>query len=267
MNLNSCLYECQVMHSRLAPKRHQFVYKVFMFYLDLDELDLISKRLRLVSRNRFNVFNFKDDDHLPVSPKPLREKVSDYLARHQIEFRRGKIMLLTYLRTFGYIFNPVSFYFCFDEKSEPICAIPEVGNTFGEMKPFMMGKETLIDAGIFHHVVPKYFYVSPFMDLDVHFEFKLRVPAERLDIHVNDIQDGKPVLLSSLTGARVPLSDKKLLWFCLKYPLITLQVISLIHWNALLLYLKKIPYHPKAANPSMQRDLHRPHASIAGRTE
>lgn len=263
---NSCLYECDVSHQRLIPRKHGFVYRIFMFYLDLDEMDVLSKELRLVSRNRVNLFSIRDDDHLPLGAPTLRENVTSYLVQNGIREPTGRIFLLTYLRTCGYIFNPVSFYFCFDKSGAPQCAIPEVGNTFGEMKPFMLNRECLIEENLFYRIVPKHFYVSPFFNLDVNFEFKLRIPGDRLEIHINDVgADGERMLLAALTGRRRPLTDGQLLWFSLKYPLITLKVISLIHWNALMLYLKKIPHHSKSVNPALQRDVLKPHSSISER--
>jgi len=128
MQLNSCLYQAKVMHKRLAPKLHSFYYRVFMFYLDLDELDLLHNRMKLMSRNRFNLFNFRDGDHLqlpvdnPDRSKNIRQHITNYLKNHGVDIGRGRIMLLTNLCTLGYQFNPVSFYFCYDEAGKPLCS-------------------------------------------------------------------------------------------------------------------------------------------------
>lgn len=258
---NSCLYECQVMHLRLSPKKHGFVYDVFMFYLDLDELDALSARFFLFSRNRFNLYAFRDDDHLRLTAATLKENIREYLGKNGVRFEKGRIMLLTNLRTLGYVFNPVSFYFCFDEQDRPVCAIAEVGNTFREMKPFLIGVESMAANGAFRQTDAKYFYVSPFAALDLNFEFQLGIPGDKLDIRIDSRADEK-VIVSSLTGRRAELGGWNLFWFSVKYPLITLKVIFLIEWNALLLYLKGVPYHRKAENPSMQRGVHHPHSSL-----
>lgn len=263
--MNSCLYECEVMHHRLAPREHHFRYRIFMFALDLDEIDEVARRVPLFSRNRPNLYAFRDRDHLTLpghETASTRENLVEFLAQNGIPFpANGRITLVTLPRVLGYIFNPVSFYFCHDAAGAPLCAVVEVGNTFGEMKPYLLREPTSENA--FRLVTPKHFYVSPFSALDLAFDFKLRVPGDRLEVHIDDREGDRPVLLSALTGQRAPLSCAQLAWFTLKYPLITLKVISLIHWHALLLWMKRLPWHRKADRRDLQRDALRPHASLA----
>jgi len=147
--INSCLYKAKVMHHRLAPKVHRFHYNVFMFYLDLDEIDMLSKKLKFMSRNRFNLFNFRDKDHLqlpkenPDASKNIRQHLTDYLSANGVNIGNGRIMVLTNLCTMGYQFNPVSFYYCYDEEGNIVCSIVEVCNTFLEMKPYFLGAQTM----------------------------------------------------------------------------------------------------------------------------
>ncbi len=308
--LRSCLYDCSVMHHRLAPKEHRFHYSLFQFCLDLDELGALSSRLRLFSHNHPNLYRFNDSDHLPPSaifaPDAGRARLSparrspphedgalgqtrptnapplppDAIA-HPLSAKSSllawvaaqglplppdtRVLLLTHCRVFGYIFNPVSFYFCLDAQDRPLCAVAEVGNTFGEQKPFLLGPEHFDGEGRFRRIVPKHFYVSPFSALDLAFDFKLRVPGEQLDIHIDDHEGDRPVLLTALTGRRVPLTDANLARLTLKYPLITLRVITLIHWHALKLWWKKVPWHRKAANPQLQQGVLNPHESLGDR--
>ncbi len=261
--MNSCLYECDVMHHRLEPKVNQFRYRIFMFSLDLDEID--SLRIPFLSRNRWNLYEFRDRDHLTIEgleTKSVKENVIGYLALNGIQFPPGgRIQFVTLPRVLGYVFNPVSFYFCFDAAGSPLCAVVQVGNTFREMKPYLIPAPT--PDGTFRLITPKHFYVSPFSALDLSFDFKLRVPGEILDIHIDDRDGERRVLLSALTGKRTPLTTGRLMWLTLKYPLITLKVISLIHWHAFILWLKRLPFHRKNANPDMQRDVLKPHSSIA----
>jgi DUF1365 family protein len=261
--MNSCLYECNVMHRRLAPKEHQFSYRIFMFHLDLDEIDAVARRIPFFSRNRRGVFSFYDSDHLQEGQGTVREKLCAYLGGNGITLAEGsRAMLLTLPRVLGYIFNPVSFYFCFDAAGSPLCAVAEVGNTFGEKKLYLLPEPVSGDR--FRLVVPKHFYVSPFSELDLQFDFKLRVPGDSMEIHVDDRNGEERILLSALTGKRAPLTAARLGWFAIKYPMVTLWIMTLIHWNALLLWLKRVPFHRKEARPDLQRDVLHPHPSITG---
>ena len=263
--MNSCLYKAKVMHHRLAPKVHRFNYEVFMFYLDLDEIDVLSKRLKFMSRNRFNLFNFRDKDHLqlprenPDTSKNIRQHITDYLQTNGVTIGNGRIMVLTNLCTMGYQFNPVSFYFCYDEDNRPVCSIVEVCNTFSEMKPYFLGADAM-KGDQFKLNTEKYFYVSPFIDMDTNFDFDLHIPGEKLQVKIDDYdKEGKRFFISTLSGARKPLKDSTLLLYFFSFPLITLQVIGLIHWQALKLWLKKLPFHKKGADIELQKEVYRPY--------
>ena len=274
------------MHHRFSPKVHRFAYRIFMFAVDLDELESLDRKLRLFSFNRANLYAFRERDFLPAGELPhnptqtpdpgrvpglsLKARVVAHLANHGIDLTSGRVLLVTLPRVLGYLFNPVSFYFCYDRHGQPVASIAEVTNTFREMKPFVLGPDTCTVAkrgATFSLRLPKYFYVSPFTDMDVSFDFTLQAPGERLSVQIDDYDAGQRTLTSVLTGSRQPLTDGRLAWFTLKYPLITLRVIALIHWHALRLYLKKVPWFAKAARPDAQRDLYRPHASIAHQPE
>lgn len=263
--MNSCLYECRVMHHRLTPKVHQFRYRIFMMQLDLDELDGLAARLPFFSRNRWNLFAFRDADHLGAGNLPIKEKLLAYLAEHDLTLPPGAtVTLLTLPRVLGYIFNPVSFYFCHDPLGAPLCAVVEVGNTFREKKLYLLPQS---DAeGRFCRNTPKEFYVSPFSALDLHFAFKLRCPSSKLEIHIDELAGSEVHLRSTLSGERATLTSARLLWFAFKYPFITLQVIAAIHWQALLLWLKRVPFYAKAARPDLQRGVLHPHVSLQAKT-
>lgn len=235
-----------------------------MFYLDLDEIDSLHKRLTWFSRNKFNLFNFRDKDHLqlprenPDTSKNVREHIIAYLKENGVFIGKGRIMVLTNLCTLGYQFNPVSFYFCYNEQNEIVCSVVEVCNTFHEMKPYFLSPGTR-NGNEFHLNTTKYFYVSPFIDMDTIFDFNLEIPGEKLNIRIDDFkQDGTRFFISTLSGKRVPLTDGKMLQYFFSFPLITLQVIWLIHWQALKLWLKKLPFHKKTADADLQRDVYRP---------
>jgi len=265
MNFNSCIYTAKVMHHRLAPKKHAFWYNVYMFYLDLDEIDLLAKNLRWFNRNRFNIFSFRDKEHLqlpkenPDQSKNIRTHLEAYLNQHGVEGKGLKIMLLTNLNVLGYNFNPVSFYYCFDKHGNVVCCVAEISNTYREMKLFFFAKEDL-DGDTFKKTTTKYFYVSPFIDHDDTFDFRLKVPANELNIEIDDLdKNGKRFFISTLKGKSKPLTNVSLLKSFFSIPLIPLQVMGLIHWQAFKLWLKKIPFHPKAKNPELQRNVYKPY--------
>lgn len=262
---SSAIYECEVMHRRLTPTVHQFRYRVFYLWLDLDDLPALDKRLRLLGHNRFKVFSFFDADHLGSEPGPVKARLLAWLATEGVDTGRiATVHLLCFPRVLGYVFNPVCFYYCHDTEGVPLCAVAQVTNTFKEQKLYLVQDQEA--DGRFRRIVPKHFYVSPFMDLELCFDFKLRVPREKLEIHVDDRKADERVLLSALTGTRSKLTDTRLLWCAVKYPLLTLKVIFLIHWEALRLWMKRLPVHRKAARPDLQQKVLRPHATLAANT-
>jgi len=261
----SCLYECRVMHHRFHPKEHRFDYRIFLMGIDLDELPALSKRLRFFSLNRRNLYSFREEDYLPTGTAPtLRARVAAYAAERGVELNGGRIFLLTLPRVFGHVFNPVSFYFCYDRAGAPIAAIAEVTNTFKEMKPYWLGPATQAQPDApFRSRVPKLFYVSPYSDVDVAFDFALCPPAEQLTVRIDDYAGTHRTLTSTVAGPRRPLTDGRLLGWLVKYPLLTVRVVALIHWQAFRLWLKRVPWFAKSARAADQRSLFRPHRSIA----
>lgn len=259
--MDSCLYKATVMHHRFSPKRHRFNYKVFMFYVNLDELPMLEKRLTLFSLEKFNFFSFRRKEHLQFlrgtkeQPHSTRVQICAYLQDNGINIKDEKIMLLTNMNVLGYNFNPVSFYFIMNKTGEPVCSVAEVSNTYREMKPFLLTKDNLLQ-NVFALETKKYFYVSPFLDPADQFNFRLGVPGEKLNIKIDTIKGEEKVFISTLTGKKKTLTNKALLWYSVCFPLIPLRIMFLIHWNALLLWLKKIKYHPKAANPELQRNVY-----------
>ncbi len=250
------------MHHRLEPKKHRFNYHVFMFYIDLDEVTLLTKKLWMFSNEKFNFFSLRKSEHIqlpidkPDTKKNIKEQISIYLSQNNIEIGNGKIMLLTNLNVLGYNFNPVSFYYCFDESSQPLCVVAEIGNTFGEIKPFLLNKNNL-SKNIFHLNTTKYFYVSPFIDHDTNFDFNLAIPDQKLNIRIDDHKNEKRFFISTLTGTKKYLNNFNLIWYSIRFPFITLKIITLIHWNALLLWMKKIPFHKKEEEQEKQKDVFR----------
>jgi DUF1365 family protein len=232
-----------------------------MFYLDLEELETIKKKIWFIGHNRFNYFSFRDKDHLqlprekPDSSKSIRAHLITYLAQNDINEPIGKIMLLTNLATLGYQFNPVSFYFICNQNDEPICSVVEVGNTYKEMKPYFIGKSNL-KMNTFKHRTKKLFYVSPFIKHDVDFDFDLKIPSEKLNIKIGDYISDEQFFSAKLMGEKKPLTNRNVLFFAFLFPLITLRIIGLIHWQAFKIWLLKIKFYRKNEFLELQVDVY-----------
>jgi len=268
MEPRSCLYDCVIVHRRLRPKAYRFRHRIMMLYADLDELPSLTGSTRLMSYAGRNLYSFGDADYFPTGTAgDLRERVREFLRLRDGRIGEvARIRLLTLPRILGYLFNPISIYFCFDGNERALCAIAEVGNTFRERKLFLLPDHDASSRGRFRLRIPKQYYVSPFTALDVSFDFDLRVPAGQLRIRIQDWDSSGKLLDSLLWGERVSLCDAQLLRFAVKFPALTLKVIALIHWHALRLALKRVPWHPKAARPEAQREVLQPSAVLAAYT-
>ncbi len=255
--MSHCLYDCKVMHQRMQPQRYGFTSGMFMFKLDLDRIPELVEELPILSHNRSNIYSFHDKDHLWLGRPTLRENVEAYLVEQGINERPARIELLTSLRVMGYVFNPVSFYFCSRSNGLPLCIIAEVHNTFGELKPFLLRPEDF-NGKRFEAERVKHFYISPFSELDPLLQLRLEFPGEHLALYVNSRHRSEtaPFFRSSLTGRKRPLTQIELLRFSFRFPFITVKVMALIHWHALRLYLRKAPPHSKSEHPELQRDIY-----------
>ena len=237
-SLRSALYTGEVAHHRLRPKRHRLRYKVFYLLLDLDEIDSVTDSLRLFSRNRFNLFGFRDRDHGDGTAAPLREQIESHLRRASVE-AGGPIRLLTMPRVLGYVFNPLSIYFCHRADNSLAAIFYEVSNTFGERHSYLIPLEAG-STGTIHQASRKTLYVSPFLGVDMSYSFTVAPPGEQLSVTIAG-RDGKgPLLVAKLAATRQALTDAALARAFVVYPLLTLKVIVGIHWEALLLWLKGV---------------------------
>ena len=247
--LHSCLYAGEVMHRRAAP-HHRLRYRVFSLLLDLDELPVLDTRLRWFGHNRFNLVSFWDRDHGRCDGTAPRAWVDAALAANGIE-PGGRIALLCFPRLYGYVFNPLSIFFCYAPSGALRAILYEVRNTFGDKHGYLIEvpSDHAADAAI-GHACAKAFHVSPFLPIAGDYHFRLKQPGERLAIQIRHVIDGTEVLLATHRAERRPLTDVSLLRSVIRHPLMTVKVIAGIHWEALLLWLKRARYHPRPAPPA-----------------
>mgnify|MGYP001175168190 FL=1 len=239
--MNSCIYNGVVTHTRFKPVKHFLKYKTFSFFIDLDEIDKLDKDNPIFSYNKFNIFSFYDKDHGDRNGKSLKTWVLSNLKRFDINENINKIKLLCYPRIFGYVFNPLSIFYCYENNSLK-AIFYEVKNTFNEQHTYIFKVK---DNKKIDQKCKKKFYVSPFMDMDTYYNFKLLNPNENLSISIKQTDKEDIVLSAVQTGKRKEFTFKQLMLNFFKYPLMSFKIISAIHFEALLLWLKGAIYRKR----------------------
>ncbi len=242
----SCLYRGSVRHVRHAPRRHRLRYRGFWLLLDLDEVPALAARLRLFSRDRFNLFGFTERDHGDGTPGGLRGWVARQLDAAGLA-ADGPVRLLTMPRVLGYVFNPISIFFCHRADGALVAILYEVRNTFGQRHSYLIAASNA--AGPQRQTCHKELYVSPFMPMEMLYTFRIAPPAERVAVAIEVAGRHGRVLTATLAGRRAALTDATLLRAFLAVPLLTLKVVAAIHWQALLIWRKGVALQPRPAPP------------------
>jgi DUF1365 family protein len=238
VSIASAIYNGFVTHTRITPAHHAFRYRVFSLLLDLDEIDAIAARSRIFAHNRRGMISFQDKDH--GDGRPLREWLNTTLCDAGIE-ADGPVRVLCYPRLFGFVFNPLSVWFCHDRGGALAAIVYEVHNTHGERHAYVLparGNDRTVNHGC-----AKDFYVSPFLSMDCDYAFHIEPPDKNVVISIRESEHGNPVLHAAFSGKRQSITDGNLALALLRHPLMTLKIAGAIHFEALRLWLKRIPTH------------------------
>lgn len=243
------LYFGKVMHKRLKPVTHALSYSVFSVLVDPDRLAEMDRDMSLFGHNRWAPVSIHDRDYGRRDGTPIRSWVEESLQAQGIDLRGGPLRLLTFPRLWGYAFNPISLHFCYDSDESLRAILYEVSNTFGESHGYLIPVDGP-ESGIVHQETRKVFHVSPFIGMDCRYRFAIRPPDNKLAIQIrqSDAKD-TPLLVARHTGRGQPLTDRAVVAAIARHPLMTVKVVAGIHWEALRLWLKGMPFHTKPPRP------------------
>ena len=252
------LYVGSVMHRRLRPRLHRFEYKVFWLLLDLDRLEETARALKLLSIDRFNLFSFYARDHADGRDGPLRSRVASLAAKAGFA-TGGPLTLFTMPRVLGYVFNPLSVYFCHDTLGRPTAIVWEVSSTFGERHSYVIGVDDP-DARIHRQRCHKELHVSPLIGMEIEYRFRVAADGDLLSLGIADHDADGLLMSAALTARRRPLSDAELMKAFARIPFETLKVTAAIHWQALRLWRKGAVFI--GAPPVRSKSIDRHSASV-----
>ena len=249
--MKSSIYEGTIRHRRFKPRPNAFQYRLFFMYMDLDELPTLFDMHPLWSYEKPNIAFFRRRDHFGDPSIPLDTAVRDVVEKNVGKRPNGPIRLLTHLRYFGHCFNPASFYYCYDRDDDQVAAIViEIHNTpWGKYFCYVLGAEKnqrpMQDWR--RHTADKVFHVSPFIDMDIRYDWRFRLPGKTIRVHMIDYHQGTRLFDASLALERRSINRQMLSRVLLRYPAQTIRVVTLIYWQALRLIYKKTPFytHPK----------------------
>jgi uncharacterized protein len=241
--MTSSIYNGTVIHKRFKPKTHYFKYSVFSILIDLSELDYLSKRIKFFSHNKFNLVSFYEKDHGNRDGTSLISWVKKNLEDNNINSENVRIKLLCYPRILGYVFNPLSVFYIYDVDEKLVCILYEVKNTFGEQHSYIFKVNN--DQNLYQHNCSKKFHVSPFIEMNCKYFFRLLKPGEKISLIIDQYQTDEKILYASQDGQRADFNSKELIKSYIKHPFMTIKIILAIHYEAFKLWIKGIKYIKK----------------------
>jgi DUF1365 family protein len=250
--MHSCLYEGTVWHRRRDPFLHQFRYDVSFLYIDLDEVEVAFRNRWLWSASRPSFAWFRRQDYLGPAKQPLVESVREVLTKNGLADVQGPIRLLTHPRYFGFVMNPVSFYFCYDKSGETLEAvIADVTNTpWKERHSYVIRAADLHSPGTFSRSLEKVFHVSPFLPMEMTYQWQLSAPGEQLKVHIESRKEERSVFSATMSLARRPWTTANLRRALWRFPFMTHRVALAIYWQALQIWWKGAKYYPHPVTPN-----------------
>ena len=240
---NSFIYSGNVVHKRFKPKVHYFKYKVFSLLIDLSEIESMEKNLKIFSFNKFNIISFYNKDHGARDGSSIKDWVINNLKKNNIDTNDIKIKLLCYPRIFGYVFNPLSVFYIYDKNLNLISILYEVKNTFGEQHTYIF--KTGIRHNLLQHMCKKKFHVSPFIEMNCIYFFRLLKPGNKISIIIDQNDEDGKILYASQDGVKSELTNVNLIKSYLKHPLMTFKIILAIHFEAFRIWTKGIRFIKK----------------------
>ncbi|MDC0216446.1 DUF1365 domain-containing protein [Candidatus Pelagibacter sp.] len=240
---NSFIYSGNVVHKRFKPKKHYFKYKVFSLLIDLSEIDILNKSLKIFSYNKFNIVSFYDKDHGDRDGSSIKNWVINILKKNNIDTNDIQIKLLCYPRILGYVFNPLSVFYIYDKNSNLISILYEVKNTFGEQHTYVF--KTKIAHNLIKFKCKKKFHVSPFIEMDCIYFFRLLKPGKKISVIIDQNDKEGKILYASQDGIKSKITNDNLIKSYLKHPLMTFKIILAIHFEAFKLWGKGIKFIKK----------------------
>ena len=240
---SSSIYNGHVIHKRFWPKKHFFKYKVFSLLIDLSELYQLEKKLTLFSYNKFNVLSFYDIDHGPRDGSSLINWVKENMTKNNISTEQITIKLLCYPRIWGYVFNPLSVFFVYDKNSNLVSILYEVKNTFNEQHTYIFKLQK--SKELIEHSCRKKFHVSPFIEMNCTYYFKITKPGEKISVYIDQYADENKLLVALQEGIKVSLNNKNLIKIFFSHPMMSFKIILAIHFEAFKLWIKGIKFVKK----------------------
>ena len=241
--INSSIYNGQVIHKRFKPKVNYFKYNVFSLLIDLSELEILDKKVNFFSYNKVNLISFYDKDHGERNGSSLVEWVHNNLKKNNISTDDIKIKILCYPRIFGFVFNPLSVFYVYNLNDQLISILYEVKNTFGEQHTYIFRVEK--DANLIQNNCSKKFHVSPFIEMDCNYFFRLLKPGNKISVIIDQYDAQDKILYASQDGVRSDFNTKCLIKSYLKHPIMTFKIILAIHYEAFKLWTKGIKFIKK----------------------